>query len=423
MTQLRTFLILAWLMVATILWMKWGEEKQPQPAAAPLATVQPQGMPVPTVAPPQAGAVPATAGQPAAAPAAAAAAQPQVRVTLSNDVLRLVTDGASVRRAELLAYRTSRADDAPLVRLFDEDAKNFYVAQSGWASTQGAPNHDGGFVPEDTATDLKLADGAKDVSARFVWNGAGGVTIRRTYTLSRGQYAVKVRDEVVNRGTAPWTGHVYRYLSRVPHDYTRSMFNPETFAFSGGAWYSPEEKYQKRAYDAFLDDGKVDPIDKGDNVQGGWIALLQHYFFAAWLPPANSNETYTTEVRGDTQPRFTIRTMGPAMSVPPGGTATSEVRLYVGPKLQSTLNDVAPGLAKTVDYGILDFISELLYIVLAFFHKLTSNWGVAIILLVLLIKALFFKLSKVFFSAKFRFCFIIIIIIIVFFCYFSRLIM
>ena len=82
-------------------------------------------MPVPTVAPAPTASVPAAPGQPAAAPAAVAAAQPQTRITLSNDVLRLVIDGASVRRAELLAYRTSRAEDAPLVRLFDEDAEEF----------------------------------------------------------------------------------------------------------------------------------------------------------------------------------------------------------------------------------------------------------------------------------------------------------
>jgi YidC/Oxa1 family membrane protein insertase len=397
MTQLRTFLILAWLMVATILWMKWGEEKQPQPVAAPQATAQPQGMPVPTVAPvpttalPAAN-VPAAPGQQPAAPTAVAGSQPQARVTLSNDVLRLVVDGASVRRAELLNYRTSRAEDAPLVRLFDEDPKNFYVAQSGWVSGQGAPNHNGGFVPEETATDLALADGAKEISARFVWNGADGVTIRRTYTLARGQYALKVRDEIVNRGSTPWTGHVYRYLSRVPHDYTRSMFNPETFAFSGGAWYTSEEKYQKRSYDDFLDDDKVDPIEKGDNVQGGWIALLQHYFFTGWIPQADQKANYALSA-DSAQALFGISATGPQFTVAPNAQASTEAKLWIGPKLPEQLAKQAPGFERTLDYGIFTVLAEPIHWLLAQLHKVTHNWGWAIVLLVLLIKLALYPLS------------------------------
>jgi YidC/Oxa1 family membrane protein insertase len=397
MTQLRTFLILAWLMVATILWMKWGEEKQPQPVAAPQATLQPQGMPVPTVAPAPTAAlpaanVPAAPGQQPAAPTAVAGTQPQARVTLSNDVLRLVLDGASVRRAELLKYRTSRAEDAPLVRLFDEDPKNFYVAQSGWVSGQGAPNHDGGFVPEDTATDLALADGAKEISARFVWNGADGVTIRRTYTLARGQYALKVRDEIVNRGSTPWTGHVYRYLSRVPHDYTRSMFNPETFAFSGGAWYTSEEKYQKRAYDDFLDGDKVDPIEKGDNVEAGWIALLQHYFFTGWIPQADQKANYALNA-DSAQSLFGISATGPQFTVAPNGQASTEAKLWIGPKLPEQLAKQAPGFERTLDYGIFTVLAEPIHWLLAQLHKVTHNWGWAIVLLVLLIKLALYPLS------------------------------
>jgi YidC/Oxa1 family membrane protein insertase len=397
MTQLRTFLILAWLMVATILWMKWSEEKQPQPVAAPQATVQPQGMPVPTVAPAPTAAlpaanVPAAPGQQPAAPTAVAGTQPQARVTLSNDVLRLVLDGASVRRAELLNYRTSRAEDAPLVRLFDEDPKNFYVAQSGWVSGQGAPNHNGGFVPEDTATELALADGAKEISARFVWNGADGVTIRRTYTLARGQYALKVRDEIVNRGSTPWTGHVYRYLSRVPHDYARSMFNPETFAFSGGAWYTTEEKYQKRAYDDFLDGDKVDPIEKGDNVEGGWIALLQHYFFTGWIPQADQKANYALSA-DSAQTLFGISATGPQFTVAPNAQASTEAKLWIGPKLPEQLAKQAPGFERTLDYGIFTVLAEPIHWLLAQLHKVTHNWGWAIVLLVLLIKLALYPLS------------------------------
>ena len=401
MNQLRTFLIFAWLMVATILWMEWNKEQQPAPqtaasAQAVAATAQPQGLPVPaapggvlsatanaTVPP----AMPA-AGMPSMAEASAApVAAP--RITLSNDVLRLSLDGGSVHRAELLNYRVSRASDAPLVRLFDDGAENFYIAQSGWTSAQGAPSHQTGFVAEQSATELKLADGAKDVSARFVWTGADGVTIRRTYTLGRGEYALKVRDEIVNRGARPWTGHVYRYLSRVPHVIKRGMTNPESFSFNGAAWYTPEKKYDKRTYDKYIDDGRIDPID-ASNVAGGWVALLQHYFFTGWIPQADQKANFALATAGD---QFGITATGPEFTVAPGSQTSTEAKLWMGPKLQEKLAAQAPGFERSLDYGIFTFLAEPIHWLLANLHKFTGNWGWAIVLLVLLIKLALYPLS------------------------------
>ena len=308
MNQMRTFLIFAWLIVATILWMNWNKEQNAPPTATQIAlaaapTEQPQGLPAPSVP----GGVPAptvpTAPASVAAPQATVAAQigplppaAAAPLTMSNDVLRLRLDGGNVRRAELLDYRVKRTPEAPLVRLFDDSAENFYIAQSGWVSSQGAPTHQAGFVAEQSETELTLADGAKTVTASFVWSGPEGVSIRRTYTLTRGMYALTVRDEVVNRSTKPWTGFVYRQLSRVPHVVKRGMTNPESFSFNGAVWYTPTEKYEKRAYDDFIDDGPLNIT-----TDGGWVALLQHYFFSAgfrsptrkpisrWPTPATSS--------------------------------------------------------------------------------------------------------------------------------------
>ncbi|MGH8173724.1 MAG: membrane protein insertase YidC, partial [Rhodanobacteraceae bacterium] len=120
-----------------------------------------------------------------------------------------------------------------------------------------------------------------------------------------------------------------------------------------------------------------------------------HYFFAAWIPAATETDQYTTAVvHGGDATRYLIRTFSPGISVAPGETKTDSARLYVGPKLQSTVDQVAPGLSLTADYGIFTVISEPLHWILAQFHKLTGNWGFSIILLVVLIKAVFFKLSE-----------------------------
>jgi YidC/Oxa1 family membrane protein insertase len=404
MNQMRTFLIFAWLMVATVLWMEWNKEQHAPPAAAQptqaaASALQPEGLPAPSVpgtvpaanvpvanvpattAP--ASSVPGANGQPVAQVGTVAAAAP--RMTLSNDVLRLTLDGGNVRRAELLKYRVNRAPDAALVRLFDDSAENFYIAQSGWTSAQGAPGHQAGFAAEQSATELKLADGANTVEANYIWTGADGVSIRRTYTLARGEYALKVRDVVVNRGTKPWTGFVYRQLARVPHDFKRSMTNPETFSFNGAVWYTPEEKYQKRAYDKFA---KEDPLNI--TTDGGWIALLQHYFFTSWIPQADQKANFALANAGN---QFGITATGPEFTVAPGTQASSEAKLWIGPKLPEQLATQAPGFARTLDYGIFTFLADPIHWLLAKLHGLTGNWGWAIVLLVLLIKLALYPLS------------------------------
>src|SRR5690606_11185697 len=124
-----------------------------------------------------------------------AATAPSPRVVVSTDVLRLTLDGGSVLEADLLNYPQSKADGSPPVKLFSQDPAQFYAAQSGWVSPHGAaPNHLSGFVAEHPGTDVVLAQDASQVSVPFLWQGPDGVSIRRTYTLARGSYAVTVKD-------------------------------------------------------------------------------------------------------------------------------------------------------------------------------------------------------------------------------------
>ncbi|TXH74184.1 MAG: membrane protein insertase YidC [Lysobacteraceae bacterium] len=377
MNQTRTFLIFAWLMVAALLFMEWGKEKQ---SAEQIATT-----PAPTAA--QTNTIPAAQGQIAAMTTTAqvATAPSAATYVLSNDVLRLTLDGGSIRRAELLAYRQSRDPGAPLVRLLDDAPASFYIARSGWTSAQGAPGAEGGFVAENPASEHTLTDGADQVSARFVWTGADGVTIRRTFTLKRGDYALHVRDEVSNGGSAPWTGHIDRQLARVPPQIKRGFTNPESFSFNGAAWYTPEKKYDKRNYEEFAEDGPLNIT-----AAGGWVALLQHYFFTGWIPQADQQANYALSV---SDKHYGISATGPQFTVPPGGRARSEAQLWIGPKLQGRLEKTAPGLNRTLDYGVFTIIAEPIHWLLAQLHKITRNWGWAIVLLVVLIKLALYPLS------------------------------
>ncbi len=311
-------------------------------------------------------------------------------------MLRVKLDGGVLHQAELLKYPSlARKGSAP-VRLLADDATSYFVAQSGWVSNAGAaPSHEGGFQPEGPAREFTLADGGKEIVVPFVWTGANGVTIRRSYVFQRGSYAVQVRDEVINAGTAPWQGYVYRQLSRVPRALTsKGPMSAESYSFQGAAWYSATDKYEKRKYDDFVDDG---PLDK--QVTGGWIGMLQHHFFAAWIPGANDTSTFSLATpQSGSATQYLIRELGPGINVAPGAKAETTARLWVGPKLVKQIEaQNVPGLDRAVDfssYSIFVVIANALFWLLEKLHNFLGNWGWAIVGLVVIIKLLMYPLSK-----------------------------
>ena len=235
MTQTRTFLILAWLMVAVLLWMEWGKQRHaPEPAATPVPAAT-----MPSAVPTQA--VPGATGL--AAPAQVAAPQAAPVAQLRNDVLALELDGQTITRADLLRYPQAREDGSPPVVLMTTDPARQFTARSRWldANGQAIPLQATG-----PATDVTLAGGEKAAQLQFEGRTAQGVTLRRTYTLPHGSYALRVRDELANTGATAWTGDIERHLQRVPPIVKSGLTNPEAFSLNGAAWYSPEEKYEKR---------------------------------------------------------------------------------------------------------------------------------------------------------------------------------
>jgi YidC/Oxa1 family membrane protein insertase len=386
MPNIRPLLLIALAFVGYLLWQAWeqdyhapapppGTEVPPQPAAA----ADTPATPVADVPGAPADATPAPSAD------ASATAEP---VIVETDVLRVAIDpvGGTVRHVELLRYPIDpKRKDAP-VRLLGDDAQRFFVAQSGLVATGPAPDHRARYAVEQRR--YRLSGDTLEVP--LTWNG-DGVSVRKLFRFTRGSYVVDVEHIVDNAGAQPWIGSVYRQLQRtVPAvDQKFSFTNPEQYSFVGAAWYSPDEKFEKLAFDEFAEE----PLKR--EFAGGWAAMLQHYFFAAWIPPATEQTTYQTDVvAGAVAPRYLIRAVGRATTVAPGAQATFGGRLYVGPKLQNELPDIAPGLEFTIDYGLVTVLAEPLFWLLDAIHKLVGNWGVAIILLTFLIKLAFYKLSE-----------------------------
>ncbi len=399
MNNPRTFLLVALFALAYLIWSQWQLDYAPQEpmtaaeVVAPAAGTGATATPAATSAEiPQAGPVKSTAA-PAAPAVSGDTPAPVDPIVVTTDLLRVEIDprGGNVVSSELLAY-PEQPKQPERVHLLDTDPAHFFVAQSGLVSTDSpAPDHQAMF--EAASRSYTLGEGQTRLEVPLVWRDASGITVTKTFTFERASYVIGQRQQVDNQSAKAWTGNAYRQLQRVPlvldTSGIKGYTNTSRYSFMGAAWYSPEEKFQKLAFDKFA----KEPLDR--KVSGGWIALLQHYFFAAWIPPADEADQFSSaEVKSNGTTRYLVRSVSPGISIAPGATGDFSARLYVGPKLQSTLDDLAPGLAKTADYGIFTVISEPLHWLLSQFHKLTGNWGFAIILLVLLIKAVFFKLSE-----------------------------
>lgn len=399
MNQTRTFLIVAWLMVATLLWMAWNKE-QATPPAQPTAAIATGGSVVPGTPQPVAGALPVAPTVPAApgaVPESSAAPERASAVQVETDVLRLVVDGGSVLRAELLDYPQTRDQGSAPVVLFDASPADYYTAQSGWVSAGGAaPNHEQGFVPAGPERSFALAPGQDELVVPFVWHGPDGLEIRRSYVLRAGQYAVTVRDEIVNQGSQPWQGHAYRQLLRGTPNVKRGMTNPESFSLTGATWYGDQRGYARRWFSDY-DDGAINATDTNT-----WIAFVQHHFFAAWLPGEATAGADAITLDTDTSAgveRFLIREMAATpVVVAPGQQAVETARLWVGPKLVEQIKaQHVPGLDRVVDYSrfsIMAWLGEGLFWVLDKLYRLSGNWGWAIVGLVVLVKILLFPLAS-----------------------------
>ena len=392
MNQTRAFLIFAWLMVATLLWMEWSKDQ-----TSPSQAILPTSSAVPAAGTPMTAGNPAipvagpTLGAPAGGATVSAAPVAAPVVNVVTDVLGVELDGGEVRRADLLRFPTTANDDSPRVRLLSQDPQNLFTARSTWMGSNGAPAPGiGDFRYVGPSGVLALRTGQSALEVPFEWTGANGVTIRRVFTFKRGQYVIGVRDTVTNAGALPWSGYVTRELRRVPRPVTGGgPMSPEQYSFQGAAWYSPADKYEKRKFEDFIDDGVLDKT-----VTGGWVAMVQHHFLAAWIPQPDQAALYALSTP---ESRYSIAANGPAFNVAPGASATTEGRLWVGPKLVNQMQATeVPGLKRAVDfssYAMFAALAEGLFFVLDKIHSVVGNWGWAIVGLVLLLKLLLYPLS------------------------------
>jgi YidC/Oxa1 family membrane protein insertase len=375
----RLILLVIFSFSLLMLWEAWEKEQRPKPA--PPAPATQQSVPAPSK--PTAAAPAPAAKTPAPVAGAAAPVQGEiVRVSTDLVIAEIDTLGGTLKRLELLKHKDS-ADPTRNFVLLGPDHK--YEAQSGLIQ-EGGPNHLTPWVA--SAKEVALLPGQETVEMRLTGEGRDGVAVEKVYTFKRNSYVVDVALEIRNRGAAPITPYAYFQLTHDGKPSSNVNAVAETFgaqSFTGFGLYTPEKAYEK-VHPSDLDKAKFER--RADN---GWLAFVQHYFVSAWLPPEKLQRDYGALKRNDGL--YSGNVVVSPGAVPAGGSGTVKTSLYAGPQEQRRLQAAAPGLDLVVDYGWLAIIAWPLFWLLEKFFALSGNWGVAIILLTVLIKIVFFPLS------------------------------
>ena len=365
-----------------LLWDSWQKEQHPPvQASAQSAKLGPAQATVPSPSVPTQ-ATPASQQKPGDAipPALPGQAKHELlTVTTDNYIADIDLQGGDIVRLELLKQKDTLDENANFV-LFTP--AHHYAAESGLIGP-GLPTHKTIYSAE--AREYALTPGVDKLQVRLEAPGPSGVKTIKILTFHRASYVIDITHEIINGSATPLAAHAYFQFLRdgVPPAGDPKMVN----TYTGAAIFTEQEKFHKIAFKD-LDKDKASFPKTADD---GWIALLQHYFVSAWLPKEGSPREYYAKPLADSL--YSVGVILPVAAIAPNASGSVTVSLYAGPQEQAALKDIAPGLNLTVDYGWLTVIAAPIFWLLQFLHKWVGNWGVSIILLTVMIKAVFFPLS------------------------------
>ncbi len=385
MDNIRLFL---WLAIGLMVWLNYEAWVKDYPPAAPSQATAPVTVPAP-VPDLDLPALPDSAPQEAPSadlPAPLPAVEPTVEtVRVRTDVMEaeISLNGGDLARVDLTRYpRQKDQPDVP-VRLLDYEPSERFLIQTGLRTSAGGvePNHLATYQADQTA--YALSDGQDTLTVPLRWVADGRVLATKVFTFRRGGYQIDLELVVENQGTEPVSGAPYAQLLRRHQPVERSFTSVESYSYRGPVLFDGE-KYDK------LDVEDLAESALTATLTGGWLASIQHHFLAAVVPPADESVQYQASVRAD---QYVMSAVTPLQTVAAGETARFPFTLFVGPKLQDQLEAAAPGLKLTVDYGVLTLLAQPLFWLLSRVHDVVGNWGWAIVLVTVLIKLAFYKLT------------------------------
>jgi YidC/Oxa1 family membrane protein insertase len=306
-------------------------------------------------------------------------------ISISTDVLDIEIDtlGGRLQKAVLKNYPIAKDQPDTMVQLLSLEGHRFATLQSGLIA-EG--NGDEAYFNAKlrSAESRYELNGADELVVPLLWDNGEGIRIEKRLRFTPGSYRIDVEHRVSNDSESDWRAAQYTVLHRKGGEHERSMFDVDSYSFDGPIIYDGD-KSEKLEFDD-LQKGPYSIV-----ASDGWIGGIEHHFVRAIVPPADTEYRY--DVSGKAQ-RTTASVFGPAISVAAGESLVLETTLFVGPKLQDQLEEIRPSLKLTVDYGFLTLLSNPLFWLLSHVYSVVGNWGLAIILVTVLIKLAFYKLTE-----------------------------
>ncbi len=393
----RIVLLVALGITGYLMILAWNQDyMQPQPATERASAPQLDGAalsgPASAAAPasdiPDAsfiGAADPAANQAAAPVRDAGAAERLIRVTTPSQDVWIDRRGGDIRRVHLPGYPVNLEQPDLPFELLDVGNGRTYMAQSGLIGPDGLDSGSERPLYRTARTNYEVGDG--ETLAVELEAEAGDVKVQKIFVFQGGDYLVDLIYRVHNQGAEPFRASLFGQIKRdakEPPGQESFSLGPQPYL--GAALTTPDSRYEKIEFED-LDEG-----DFRDQVEGGWIAFLQHYFLSAWIANEGESNSYYGRKRADGT--YIVGYTGPLTTVAPGGQGEWQSRFYAGPKDQKRLEQIADNLNLTVDYGFLWWLAVPLFALLDWLHGLVGNWGVAIILLTLLVKLVLYPLSS-----------------------------
>ena len=309
-------------------------------------------------------------------------------ITAQNDVIEIVIDpiGGDIVSGLLLTHFDKKLEDGGQpFPILQNSRDNTYVARSGLIGPSGTDTAEGRPKFSIASTNFVLNDDQDTLNIDLVLNDSG-VRIVKRFTLSRNSYDIGVQYIINNGSSSDWNGIFYGQIKRDAKPPVTDVSGFSMQPFLGAALRQPEKNYAK------FDFSDIEDESVKTSIEGGWVAMVQHYFISAWIPPADELNNFTLRKLSN-QDMYLLSFTGAPISVPVGESADYKASFYIGPKDQDALIGMAEYLDRTLDYGFLWILAEPIFKAMKMIHSVIGNWGWTIILLTLGIKLILYPLS------------------------------
>ncbi|MDF2940152.1 MAG: yidC [Gammaproteobacteria bacterium] len=371
--KIKLGIMLALAVVVGILFSKWEALYHP---VVPAQTVQTSSannqVPVSVASP-------SSQNTPSSSQPIAVTQPSEQTVSVNTGLLNVKIDlmNGSIVYAELSQYPDSLHSQNPFVLLNNQD-DNTYMAESGLVGDK-LPSQ---MLFKADQSSYQIGN-QNQIQVNLTWSNNQGLTVIKSFTFTNNSYAVKVNYQIINKSAQPVTARFYGQLVRTAPEQASSFLSLSR-TYTGAAISTSDNHYQKVTFQDMQEQ------DISQSSVGGWAAMLQHYFITAWVPDQTQNNSYFSKIYNNL---YGIGVAAPQVSIAANQTVSTGATLYMGPAIASNLNAVAPYLNKTIDYGLLWFISQLIFSVMKFIYSFVGNWGWSIVLVTILIKIAFYPLS------------------------------